>query len=68
MERCGCVRVDSRGQVFSGHLTDLLKNMLDMGNLWGPLIGFNIGIELRQVFVIVLSIPVILGFRRLGIW
>jgi hydrogenase/urease accessory protein HupE len=56
------------GAGFSGHLTELLKNLMDMGNIWGPLVGFNIGIELGQVFVIALSIPVILGFRRLGIW
>lgn len=56
------------GAGFSGHLTELLKSMLDMGNIWGPLIGFNLGIELGQIVVIGLSIPVILGLRRLGVW
>lgn len=56
------------GAGFSGHLTELLRNVLDMGAIWGPLIGFNVGIELGQILVIALWIPIILGFRWLGKW
>jgi hydrogenase/urease accessory protein HupE len=56
------------GAGFSGHLTELLRNMMDMGNIWGPLVGFNIGIEVGQIFVIGVSIPIIWGFRKLGCW
>jgi hydrogenase/urease accessory protein HupE len=56
------------GAGFSGHLTELLKPMFDVGNIWEPLVGFNIGIELGQIFVIGVSIPVIWGLRRTGRW
>lgn len=56
------------GAGFSGHLTELLRNLLDMGTIWGPLVGFNVGIELGQIVVIGLWIPVIWGFGRLGKW
>lgn len=56
------------GAGFSGHLTELLRTMMDMGNIWAPLIGFNVGIELGQIVVIGVSIPIIYGFRRLGKW
>jgi hydrogenase/urease accessory protein HupE len=56
------------GAGFSGHLTELLRSMMDLGNIWGPLIGFNVGIELGQVVVIAISIPIIYGFKKLGKW
>ena len=56
------------GAGFSGHLTELLKSMLDMGTIWGPLIGFNLGIELGQICVIVIAVPFIYGMRALGKW
>lgn len=56
------------GAGFSGHLTELLKSMLDMGTIWGPLIGFNVGIELGQICVIAISVPMIYGLRAVGKW
>tara|TARA_Y100000588_G_scaffold167138_2_gene180978 strand:+ start:980 stop:1285 length:306 start_codon:yes stop_codon:yes gene_type:complete len=56
------------GAGFSGHLTELLKSMLDMGTVWGPLIGFNVGIELGQICVIAISVPMIYGLRTVGKW
>jgi len=55
------------GAGFSGHLTGLLKSMLGMGNIWAPLIGFNIGIELGQLLVIAILFPVmwLLHYRKL---
>jgi hydrogenase/urease accessory protein HupE len=53
------------GAGFSGHLTELLKSMLGMGNVWAPLFGFNIGIELGQVLVILLVYPVFLYLRKI---
>ena len=53
------------GAGFSGHLTELLKSMLGMGNIWAPLMGFNIGIELGQVAVIILVYPVFLYLRKI---
>ena len=41
---------------------------MDMGNIWEPLVGFNVGIELGQIVVIAISVPVIYGFRKLGKW
>jgi hydrogenase/urease accessory protein HupE len=45
------------GAGFSGHLTEMLKNVLGMNNIWFPLIGFNVGIELGQLIVISLVYP-----------
>ncbi|MBS12024.1 MAG: hypothetical protein CME19_10545 [Gemmatimonadetes bacterium] len=56
------------GAGFSGHLTELLRSMMDMGNIWGPLIGFNVGIELGQIVVIAISVPIIWGLKRIGKW
>lgn len=56
------------GAGFSGHLTGLLRNMMDMGTIWGPLIGFNVGIEIGQIVVIAISVPMIYGFKKLGKW
>ena len=56
------------GAGFSGHLTELLRSMMDMGNIWSPLIGFNIGIEIGQIVVIGVSVPVIYAFKRMGKW
>ena len=52
------------GAGFSSHLTDLLKSMLGMGNIWGPLMGFNIGIELGQLLVIATVYPLLYLARR----
>ena len=54
------------GAGFSGHLTELLKSMLGMGNIWSPLTGFNIGIELGQLTVIAAVYPLILLMRHYG--
>jgi hydrogenase/urease accessory protein HupE len=54
------------GAGFSGHLTELLKSMLGMGNIWGPLVGFNVGIELGQLTVILLIYPVCLYIRKIN--
>ncbi|MDE3058294.1 MAG: HupE/UreJ family protein [Bacteroidota bacterium] len=54
------------GAGFSGHLTELLKSMLGMGNIWAPLVGFNIGIELGQVIIIALVFPMIFFVRKFG--
>jgi hydrogenase/urease accessory protein HupE len=32
------------GAGFSGHLTDILKGMMAMGDIWSPHMGFNVGI------------------------
>lgn len=45
------------GAGFSGHLTDLLKTMLNGSELWSTLMGFNIGIELGQLLVIIAVFP-----------
>ena len=42
--------------------------MMDMGNIWGPLIGFNLGIELGQIVVIAISVPITWGLKRIGKW
>jgi len=47
------------GAGFSGHLTELLKSMLGIGNIWSPLIGFNLGIEAGQFAVLLLVYPAI---------
>ena len=54
------------GAGFSSHLTDLLKAQLGMGNIWSPLTGFNIGIELGQLTVIAAVYPLILLMRHYG--
>jgi len=45
------------GAGFSGHLTELLKSVFGIGNIWSPLIGFNLGIEAGQFAVILLIYP-----------
>ncbi len=52
------------GAGFSGHLTDLLKNTLGSGNIWAPLLGFNLGIELGQLIVIAVLFPFIWWMRK----
>ncbi len=52
------------GAGFSGHLTGLLKSMIGMGNIWGPLFGFNIGIEAGQFVVVASVYPVIYLLRK----
>jgi hydrogenase/urease accessory protein HupE len=53
------------GAGFSGHLTDLLKSMLGMGNIWSPLMGFNLGIELGQITMIIVLFPLMWYARKL---
>lgn len=55
------------GAGFSGHLTELLKSMMGMGNIWLPLIGFNLGIELGQITIIAFVFPVFYYIRKLKI-
>ena len=52
------------GAGFSGHLTDLLKNTLGSGNIWSPLLGFNVGIEAGQLIVIAIVFPFIWWMRK----
>ena len=52
------------GAGFSGHLTGLLKSVMGLGNVIAPLSGFNIGIELGQVLVIILIFPVFALLRK----
>lgn len=47
------------GAGFSGHLIDLLKTTLDSGEIWTPLLGFNLGIEFGQLIVIIALSPLI---------
>ncbi|OGU37252.1 MAG: hypothetical protein A2068_01500 [Ignavibacteria bacterium GWB2_35_6b] len=47
------------GAGFSGHLTGLLKTVMGAGKVWSSLIGFNIGIELGQVAVILIAFPLL---------
>ncbi|MBS1913835.1 MAG: HupE/UreJ family protein [Bacteroidetes bacterium] len=54
------------GAGFSGHLTDLLKSMLGMGQIWAPLVGFNLGIEAGQLLVIGTAFPLLWLLRRYG--
>lgn len=51
------------GAGFSGHLTDLLKTTLGAGNIWTPIIGFNLGIEAGQLIVIAALFPLIWWMR-----
>jgi hydrogenase/urease accessory protein HupE len=53
------------GAGFSGHLTELLKSMLGMGNIWAPLTGFNVGIELGQLTVILIVFPIFVYIRKM---
>lgn len=55
------------GAGFSGHLTEMLKNVLGMNNIWFPLVGFNLGIEVGQVLVIALVYPLIYLLKNLQI-
>ena len=52
------------GAGFSGHLTELLKSMMGLGNIWSSLLGFNIGIEAGQVLVIAIVYPIFLYLRK----
>jgi hydrogenase/urease accessory protein HupE len=54
------------GAGFSSHLTDLLKAQLGMGNIWSPITGFNLGIELGQLTVIACVYPLMLLVRKYG--
>jgi hydrogenase/urease accessory protein HupE len=54
------------GAGFSGHLTDILKGMMDMGNVFVPLTGFNVGIEVGQITVICVVFPLMWLVRKYG--
>ncbi len=54
------------GAGFSGHLTDILKGMLSMGNVFIPLTGFNLGIEAGQITVILVVFPLMWLVRKYG--
>lgn len=54
------------GAGFSGHLTDLLRNSLGAGAVWSPLMGFNLGIELGQLLVIVAIFPLVWWMQKKG--
>ncbi|MCC7439542.1 MAG: HupE/UreJ family protein [Armatimonadetes bacterium] len=47
------------GAGFSGHLVGLLKGVMEQGSIWPALIGFNIGIEVGQVVVVLAALPLI---------
>ena len=47
------------GAGFSGHLVGILKPLLGAGYIWGPIMGFNIGIELGQLCVIAILFPLV---------
>jgi hypothetical protein len=47
-------------------LTEILKGMLGAGNIWSPLIGFNIGIEAGQLVVIAVTIPLMSLMKKYG--
>lgn len=55
------------GAGFSGHLTEILKGMLEMGNIWWPLAGFNVGIEVGQILVIAVVLPIMWFVRKYGV-
>ncbi len=47
------------GAGFSGHLVGILRQTMDTGNIWYPLLGFNVGIEAGQFTVVCLTLPVL---------
>jgi hydrogenase/urease accessory protein HupE len=52
------------GAGFSGHLTDILKGMMEMGSVFVPLTGFNVGIEAGQITVILIVFPLMMLARK----
>ena len=52
------------GAGFSGHLVSVLQPLLGTGQVWGPIFGFTIGIEMGQLCVIAVVFPVLLIARR----
>jgi hydrogenase/urease accessory protein HupE len=54
------------GAGFSSHLTDLLTSTLGARDIWAPLLGFNLGIELGQIMVITILFPLLWWMRRAG--
>jgi hydrogenase/urease accessory protein HupE len=47
------------GAGFSGHLVGLLKGAVEQGSIWPALIGFNIGIEVGQIIVVLAALPLL---------
>ena len=54
------------GAGFSGHLVSVLQPLLGTGQVWGPIFGFTIGIEMGQLCTIAVIFPVLLLARHLG--
>lgn len=52
------------GAGFAGHLTGLLKTTMGAGNVWSPLLGFNVGIELGQLTAIAIIFPFLWLMRK----
>lgn len=55
------------GAGFAGHLTDLLKTTMGAGNVWAPLLGFNLGIELGQLTAIAIIFPFLWLMRKYAV-
>ena len=54
------------GAGFSGHLVSVLQPLLGTGQVWGPIFGFTIGIELGQLGTIAIIYPLLYLARRFG--
>ena len=54
------------GAGFSGHLVSVLQPLLGTGQVWGPIFGFTIGIELGQLGTIAIIYPLLSLARHFG--
>lgn len=54
------------GAGFSSHLIAILKSTMGAGEVWVPLAGFNIGIELGQMLVVCLLVPLFRLLQKTG--
>lgn len=55
------------GAGFSGHLVGLLKGVMEQGSIWPALIGFNIGIEVGQIVVVLAALPLLWLVEKQGL-
>jgi len=55
------------GAGFSGHLVGLLKGVMEQGSIWPALIGFNVGIEVGQVVVVLAVLPLVWLAEKQGV-
>ena len=55
------------GAGFSGHLVGLLKGVMEQGSTWPALIGFNVGIEVGQVIVVLAALPLLWLAEKQGL-